>query len=352
VLSRSLVAAVAVAAVALAGCQAISPPTAATVEGRSVDSLYQVLLVIAILIFLLVEGLLTVAILRYRRRDDSLPPQVHGHRGLEIAWTVIPSLLVLGVFLLSMQTLGTVDARTANPDVIVDVMGRQWFWDFSYEKEGIHVSGAGKTPEITLPVDEQIRFVLTSDNVIHSFYIPQFLFKRDDIPGARNTFEIRITDPGTYGGQCAEFCGLGHATMQFRIRAVPPAEYATWVAQQQAAASASAAASSASPGASGAAASLPPGAPTLDVSAASPAGFDQASLAAPAGQAFAIHFANNDPSVPHDVAIRDASGKTVFQGDIITGPADATYTVGALQAGTYTFFCIVHPNMQGTLTVR
>jgi plastocyanin len=88
------------------------------------------------------------------------------------------------------------------------------------------------------------------------------------------------------------------------------------------------------------------------VSASSPAGFDQSSLSAPAGQTFGIHFSNTNAAVPHDVAIRDAGGTVVFKGDIITGPAEATYVVPALSAGSYTFFCIVHPNMQGTLTVR
>lgn len=355
---------------ALAGCASIYPPGGATVQGQAVHQLYSIILIPAIVIFFLVEGILTVAILRYRRRDDELPAQVHGHRGLEVAWTVIPSLIVLAVFLLSMQTLGTVDAKSSNPSVVVDVSGKQWFWDFAYEKEGIKVSGAGQTPEIVLPVGQRIRFVLTSDNVIHSFYIPQFLFKRDDIPGPHNTFELQITDVGVYGGQCAEFCGLGHATMKFKIRAVTPADYSTWVGQQQAAASASAPASaspaaSASPGAAaasagasagtpGAAASGPAGAPaaTLEVSAASPSGFDQTQLSAPAGTAFAIHFKNTDPSVPHDVAIKDAGGNVLFKGDVITGPAEATYQVNALPAGTYTFFCIVHPNMQGTLTVQ
>ncbi len=343
-------------AIALGGCQAISPPPGATLQGQAVHGLYEIILIPTIAIFVLVEGLLTVAILRYRRRDESMPAQVHGNRYLEVTWTVIPSLIVFAVFLLSMQTLGTVDAKSPDPAVTVDVFGRQWFWDFAYEKEGIKVSGAGTVPEIVLPVGERVRFVETSDNVIHSFYIPQFLFKRDVIPGAHNTFEIQITDPGVYGGQCAEFCGLGHATMLFRIRAVSPADYTAWVAQQQAAASASpsGATGAGSPGGVGSAppASLPPGSPTLQLGAASPASFDRSSLAAQAGQPFAIHFSNTDPGVPHDVAIRDAGGNVLFKGDIITGPSDATYIVPSLPAGSYTYFCIVHPNMQGTLTVH
>ncbi|HET8786551.1 MAG TPA: cytochrome c oxidase subunit II, partial [Candidatus Limnocylindrales bacterium] len=269
-------------------------------------------------------------------------------RRLEILWTVIPAIVVLAVFALSMQTLGTVDAKSADPAVVVDVAGHQWYWDFRYEKEGIDVSGAGQRPELVLPTGRTIRFNLSSGDVIHSFYMPAFLFKRDVIPGVTNTFEITIDDPGTYAGQCAEFCGLGHADMKYAIRAVSAAEYDAWVAQQQAAPSGSPSASP-SPSAGGSAA---PAGATLEVSASTPTSFEQSSLETAAGQAFTIHFTNKEAGVPHNVAIRDSAGDVLAKTEIATGPADASVSVPALGAGTYTFFCQVHPNMQGTLTVK
>jgi cytochrome c oxidase subunit 2 len=330
-------------ALLVAGCAR----TAVTEQGRSVDSLYGLILIPAAIIFVLVEGLIIWSVIRYRRRDDELPVQTEGNRNLEIIWTVIPALVVLGVFLLSEQTLGTVDAKSANPAVIVDVSGHQWFWNFHYEKEDVDVSGVGQRPELVLPTDRSIRFNLTSADVIHSFYMPAFLFKRDVIPGVTNSFELTIKDPGTYSGQCAEFCGLGHADMKYAIRAVSGDEYATWVQQQQAAAS------SPSPGASAApSGSAEAPAATLEVSASTPTSFEQSSLTAPADKPFAIHFTNKEAGVPHNVAVRDSGGTLIAKTDIVTGPAEASVTVSALKAGSYTFFCMVHPNMQGTLTVQ
>ncbi|HEX8939390.1 MAG TPA: cytochrome c oxidase subunit II [Candidatus Limnocylindrales bacterium] len=337
-----LVAVVPLAALLLAGCSTMYPASGGTTQGQSVRSLYDIILVPAIVIFVLVEGLLIWNVVRYRGRRDHLPPQTHGNNVLEITWTILPFFITLGVFALSMQTLGKVDAKSANPAVVVDVTGRQWFWDFAYPDLGVKVSGAGAEPKIELPVGQTVRVRLHSDNVIHSFYVPGFLFKRDDIPGLDNQFDLDITTPGTYGGQCAEFCGFGHADMRFTIVAVSQADFQAWIAQQKAAASATP-----TPGPS-----LAPNAKTLEVSASTPTSFEQSSLDAPAGQPFAIHFTNKEAGVPHDVAIKDAGGQVIFKSKIVSGPADDTETAPALPAGSYTFFCMVHPNMQGTLTVH
>lgn len=342
---RRLVAAVAwlvILASILGGCSVAFPAAGATSQGQDVRGLYDIVLIPVAFIFVLVEGLIIWSVIRYRRRgNDELPEQIHGNTAVELTWTILPTILVLVVFVLSMQTLGKVDAKAANPDVTVDVHGYQWYWMFDYASQKVTVSGLGKTPELVLPVDRSIHLRLHSDNVIHSFYVPMFLFKRDVIPGVDNSFDITITDVGTYRGQCAEFCGVGHADMTFDIKAVPEAEFDSWITDQQKAAA------SATP-----APSLAPGATTLQVSASTPISFEQSSLEAPAGQPFAIAFDNKEASTPHDVAIKDASGTTRFQGQIITGPAQITYAVPALPAGTYTFFCAVHPNMHGTLTVK
>jgi cytochrome c oxidase subunit 2 len=172
------------------------------------------MLVVVAAIFLLVEGTIVWSLLRYRRRrgDTTLPPQTHGHRGLEIVWTVIPTLVVLGLYVLSLETLGKVEAKAADP-VEVDVHGYQWYWEFDLPQQGVHVSGIGTEPELVLPVKQPIRFRLETDNVIHSFFVPAFLFKRDLNPGTVNEFDVTIDEPGTYGGQCA---GSGSAPSRRR----------------------------------------------------------------------------------------------------------------------------------------
>ncbi len=339
----ALVALTALVAVALAGCDAAFPAPGSTTQGRDIRSLYDILLVPVVVIFVLVEGILVWCLVRYRRgRDETLPPQTHGNNVLETAWTVIPLVVVLAAFGLSMETLGQVDALAASPRETIDVSAFQWYWRFQYVDHGVTVDGLGTQPELVLPVGETIRLNLHSDNVIHSFYVPQFLFKRDVVPGHDNQFDITIDDPGVYRGQCAEFCGLDHAAMIFSVRGVSPTEFTTWIEQQQAKASASAAASP----------SLGPNATTIELSASSTTSFDQSSVDGPANVAFAIHFSNKEAGVPHDVAIRDASGAVAFRGPIITGPSDTTYTIGPLKPGTSTFFCAVHPNMQGNLTIK
>lgn len=334
--------ALAILALLLGGCSVAFPAAGATTQGKDVRSLYDIVLIPVAIIFVLVEGLIVWSVVRYRRRDrDDLPKQIHGNTAIELTWTILPTILVLVVFVLSMQTLGKVDAKAANPDLTVDVHAFQWYWNFDYPDENLSVSGLGKTGELVLPVNRSIHLRLHSDNVIHSFYVPLFLFKRDVIPGVDNSFDITITDPGTYSGQCAEFCGIGHADMKFEIRAVPGAEFDSWIRQQQQAAS------SPTP-----APSLGAGATTLGVSASTTSSFEQSTLEAPAGQPFAIAFDNEEAATPHDVAIKDPSGTIRFQGDIVTGPAQVTYVVPALPAGAYTFFCAVHPNMHGTLTIK
>jgi cytochrome c oxidase subunit II len=324
----------------------------ASAQGRDIAALYGVMLVVVAAIFLFVEGTIIWSILRYRRRPDdpSLPPQTHGHRGLEIVWTVIPILIVLGVYALSLETLGKVEAKAADA-LPVDVHGYQWYWEFDLPQQGVHVSGIGTEPELVLPVNQPIRFRLETDNVIHSFFVPAFLFKRDLIPGSVNEFDLTIDDPGTYAGQCAEFCGAGHADMRFRIRAVSSAEFQAWVESQRASASPS---SPAGPAPSAAPSGSPsPGAgPTINLVARN-VSFATTSLTAPANTPFTIAFDNEDPSVPHNVQIKDAGGSSVFRGEIVTGPVQIAYQIPALAPGTYTFVCDVHPTtMTGTLTVK
>ncbi|HET8786313.1 MAG TPA: cytochrome c oxidase subunit II [Candidatus Limnocylindrales bacterium] len=214
--------------VLLGGCA----PSAVTSEGRDIGTLYGISLWMAAGVVALVWLLGIFAILRYRRgsRDDE-PRQVHGSTRLEAIWTAIPVLIVLGLFGGTLAVLGRTEARASEPAVIVEVEAFRWGWTFRIPAENVEVSGLlAPGPEVQVPVGVPLRFNLTSHDVIHSFYVPVFLFKRDVIPGHANTFDVTIDEPGTYGGQCAEYCGIGHARMPFTIRAVSQAEYEAWVA--------------------------------------------------------------------------------------------------------------------------
>lgn len=246
-----LVALAGAAAVFAEGCLA----TPVTDRAQGVASLYAGFVALAAVVALVVYGVTTFAIVRYRRRspDQPLPVQRQGDLRLEAIWTAIPVLMVLGLFAATLVVLGRVDARSTGSVTEVDVNAYRWGWTFAYAGTPVTVTGTGDPgPEVVLPVGEPVRVVLTSADVIHAFYVPQFLFKRDAIPGRTSEFDFTIQDPGTYRGQCAEFCGLLHSKMLFTVKAVSRAEFDAWLAAARA--SAGPAGASALPSASGSAA--------------------------------------------------------------------------------------------------
>ena len=185
-------------------------------------------------------ALATFAIVRYRvlRRGGGEPRQIEGNDVIEAIWTAVPLLIVGGLFVGTLGVLLRTEARAASPAAEIHVHGFRWGWSFSYPSEGIQVSGIGiPGPEMVVPIGQPIRFVVTADDVVHSFFVPQFLFKRDVIPGRQNVFDITVEEVGAYHGQCAEFCGVGHSAMPFTVRAVTPDEYTAWLTAQRAGAS-------------------------------------------------------------------------------------------------------------------
>jgi cytochrome c oxidase subunit 2 len=356
-----------VAAVFLTGAgQSLFPPNPATNQARDTRGLYDIVFALAVAIFLAVEGLIVWSILRYRRKpgDDVLPPQTHGNNLVEIIWTVIPTAIVLYLFALSYQTLNTVNAVTDTPDVHVHAVAGQFQWKFEYLDGGGNVvatqsvpyyattSGDCKQASLTnpacggmaLPVGKRIQVTLESPDVIHAWYVPQFLFKRDVVPGQINRFEFTIDGNlagQVFRGQCAELCGTGHRTMLFSVVGLSSTDYDGWL-------------SSLVELANRTPPPAPSGAAVLQLTAHN-IQYDKTSLEAAANQPFVIDFKNQDPAgVQHDVDIRQSDGTTVVQDQQTTdGGKEANYQYQGLPAGTYTFICSVHPGiMHGTLAVH
>jgi cytochrome c oxidase subunit 2 len=221
-------------ALAVAGCM----PAGATTQGQQISSLYDVFLVGGIVVAGIVWSLVTWSILRYRRRDGRLPAQTEGNVKIEAVWTGIPLATVLILFILTVLTLGSVDAVEPG-GVNIKVIAFRWQWQIVYTDAGVTDTGTTDNPlQMVLPVDTPVHVTLESLDVNHAMYLPAFLFKRDAIPGYPSTFDLRITTPGTYPGACAELCGIGHDDMLFSVKAVDFATYRAWLASRAAGGSA------------------------------------------------------------------------------------------------------------------
>lgn len=194
-----------------------------------VDELFRVMLGISAVIFLIVEGGLVYAVLRFRRQpgDQEDGPPIHGNTALEIVWTLIPVIIVVGISLYSYQVLTDAEATGENA-LVVEVVGRQFSWEFTYPEAGITSS------VLHLPLNRQAHLQITSEDVIHSFYVPQFRVKRDATPGRISDLTIRPVRTGTYQVECAELCGPGHAAMVTEAIVETPEEFEGWLNDQRA----------------------------------------------------------------------------------------------------------------------
>ena len=214
----------------LAGCaDSTLPQDALDPEGpfsRTVHDLAMPVFAIAGVVFVLVQALVVYAAVKFRRRaDDESPVQVHGNVKMELTWTIIPLLTLVGVGAFTVRTAVDLDRVPTGPEVVkVDVTGHQWWWEYEYPDEGIVTAN-----ELHIPTGVDVALTLRSDDVIHSFWPPKLAGKIDVIPNRVNHMVIHADQPGTYYGQCAEFCGISHANMRLRVVAHTPAGYREWV---------------------------------------------------------------------------------------------------------------------------
>jgi cytochrome c oxidase subunit 2 len=213
-------------------------PHPVTSQGQDVLDLWRILLVAAVALGSLVTALILWSVVRYRRPRGAgpgdLPKQTRANVPLEVIYTVIPLVIVAVLFGLTLRTQHRVTKLSATPDLAVEVTGFQWGWRFRYPAQGVTVVGdANKPPTLVLPVGATVRLRLVAADVIHSFFVPQFLVKKDMVPGVDNQLELRPTEVGHYGGVCAEFCGLDHTRMLFSVDVVSPQQFQAFVAEQQ-----------------------------------------------------------------------------------------------------------------------
>lgn len=182
---------------------------------------------------LLVVGLMFWAIVRYRRRsDDEVPHQLRYHLPLEVLYTVAPLIVVAVFFYHTVVGQNTMLEEVDNPDHTIEVVGSKWQWTFNYldapaagDQTVFDQGDTENLPELYLPLGESVRFELVSPDVIHSFWIPEFYFKLDVVPGRKNSFDVTPTREGTFTGRCAELCGVYHSRMLFTVHVVSPAEF-------------------------------------------------------------------------------------------------------------------------------
>lgn len=220
-------------------------PGGITKEAEEMHTLYIFILVLAAIVFVLVEGLLIFAIIRYRKRSDALPKQTHGSTIIEMIWTGIPVAIVLTIFTYSFIVLRNVEHKEDPANMSVTVTGFQYQWQFDYalnklgpgsdpaDTRTVTIIGKqAEEPTLVIPVNEPVEFKLVSHDVIHSFYVRDFLYKLDVIPGRDNRFTMTAKQTGTFIGQCAELCGLNHALMRFHVQVMERADFDKWVADQ------------------------------------------------------------------------------------------------------------------------
>jgi cytochrome c oxidase subunit II len=249
--------ALAVMLLALTGCTndtftRIGFPDPITTQGKVVVSLWQGSWIAGMLVGCVVWGLIVWAVIFHRKRGDKLPPQVRYNMPIEILYTVIPFVLIAVLFYYTAKDENVITATPANPAVTVNVIGFQWSWEFDYPQPNgappVKMTGAmwdptkpdsrQTLPVLEVPVGERVQFNLTSPDVVHAFWVPEFLFKRDVMPDPKanhsdNIFQItEINKTGAFVGRCAEMCGTYHSMMNFELRVVEPNDFKAYLQQR------------------------------------------------------------------------------------------------------------------------
>ena len=225
----------AVLAIAAVSCNEAHPNSTLVPHsdfGREIDFLWNRLLLLGTIVFVLVESALIFVVIKYRRRENQpTPPQTHGSTKLEITWTLIPAVILVFIAVPTVRTIFITQAQAAPGSLNIDVTGHQWWWEFRYPDYGVTTAN-----EIYLPVGRTVNFRLRSADVIHSFWTPELGGKRDVVTNRTNYIWYTpdsSTASSVWNGFCVEYCGASHANMRFRVFTVTQEQFASWVAGQK-----------------------------------------------------------------------------------------------------------------------
>jgi len=235
-------------AVALSGCGESARrgflPHGVTDQSSRITSLWTGSWIAALGVGVLVWGLMLWSAVVYRRKKDDvgLPEQLRYNVPIEILYTVVPLFMIAVLFFYTSRDEASLLDTSKKPDLTVNVVAKQWSWDFNYVEAGTFEPGttaaltgkpgvAATLPALYLPVNKRVEFVLTSRDVIHSFWVPQFLQKLDVVPGRVNRFQVKPTELGTFQGKCAELCGAYHSGMLFQVKVVSQATFDAHVSE-------------------------------------------------------------------------------------------------------------------------
>ena len=240
---------------ALANAYQYNLPQPQTIIAREIYDLHTLIFVICCVIFVVVFGAMFYAIFKHRKSVGHKAEQFHENTTVEIVWTVIPLLILIGMMWPATKTVIAMK-DTSRPDLTIKATGYQWKWGYDYltgDGQGISFYSSlatprdqleGKAPKgehyllevdnpVVVPVGKKVRLITTANDVIHSWWVPAFGVKQDAIPGFVRDTWFKVDKPGTYRGQCAELCGKEHGYMPIVVEAVEPEKYALWVADQK-----------------------------------------------------------------------------------------------------------------------
>jgi cytochrome c oxidase subunit 2 len=239
----------------------VTPQSGGSPNANQIDSLYKITLYVALVIFVAVEGALVYALVRFRARKGAVPAQIRGNTRLEVAWTVAAAVILIGLAVLTFAKLSSIqnpansgpngELLAGNSGLLyasshrrlppnrkslnITVIGRQYIWQFVYpgasEPDGLGAPYSYE--EMVVPTNTTVTLDIVSEDVVHSWWIPQLGGKFQAVPGYHNYSWFKISRPGTYRGQCAALCGRAHARMIATVRAISPARFDAWLAEQK-----------------------------------------------------------------------------------------------------------------------
>ena len=216
-------------------------PEGITDQAERMRELWTGSVIAALIVGVIVWGLIFWSVAFHRQKDNEIPRQFKENLPLEIVYTIIPLILVLGLFYYTVIVQNFVTDKSDEPDVTVQVHAFKWNWEFEYADTEVRgedqtvstVGSSTQVPILVVPVDQVVRFELYSADVIHSFWVPEFLFKLDILPGQDNgrdnVFQVTVREVGSYVGRCAELCGSYHAYMNFEVRGVSQDDYDSYI---------------------------------------------------------------------------------------------------------------------------